>query len=478
VSKGNHSAVARIARISLRIVGVLAVVALAILLASFAANLHDQPLNAEAKALLKLPANPYGPNENIYISMAGFDALAAQSVVTTGEARVSEYNKALDWSLAHPTELAAYATKSDPDKLKFSGTSDLCSSPQSSVWAETKKHRLDVAALISTNQELFQRYLGLHQLLGYYETARPSYLAPFYLVPSPVRCLFLFDIANRIQTGSLQQQHAAIKDLSQDLRTWMAMLQGDGTLLSKMIAAASLHRDLLVLADLVTDPSSDMMLFEGNQAAVLTPFPIKDWNIGNAFGAEFRAMVPLYGQLTSASWATSGTDEARVTWWQRLGIVFQMHFFKINATENLSARQMVQLTKLAVSDPHRFSVAREEYRGWLKENESLYSPNVLFNPVGKILVSIAEPPYEEYPLRAYDVAAFQRLVYLAYQIRRQQIGLSEIPTFLVQHPEWSRHPVNGTPFRWNSQSQELIVDPVGPNPVGRRFSVAVYQAPG
>src|ERR1019366_2608062 len=99
-------------------------------------------------------------------------------------------------------------------------------------------------------------------LPGYHETARPSYLAPFYLVPPPVRCLFLFDIANRIQTGSLQQQRAAIEDLSQDLRIWMAMLQGDGTLLSKMVAAASLHRDLMVLADVVTDPSSDMILFE------------------------------------------------------------------------------------------------------------------------------------------------------------------------------------------------------------------------
>lgn len=476
-SRPVRSPIARIARISLRVVGVVALLMLAILLASFAANLHDQPLNAEAKALFALPANPYSPNENLYISMAGFDASAAQSVVTTGEARISEYNQGLDWRLAHPTELAAHATETDPGKLKFSDTGDLCSSPQSSVWAETKKHRLDIAALMSTNQELFQRYLALHRLLGYHETARPSHLAPFYVVPSPVRCLFLFDIANRIQTGSLQQQRAAIEELSQDLHTWMAMLQGDGALLSKMLAAALLHRDLMVLADLVTDPSSDMMLFDEKQTGVLTPFPIKDWSIGNAFGAEFRAMAPLYGQLTSATWATSGTDEARVTWWQRLEIAFQMHFFKINATENLIARQMVQLTTLAVSDPHGFSLARDEYRSWLTENESLHSPSVLFNPVGKILVSIAKPTYEDYPLRAYDVAAFQRLVYLAYQIRRQGIELAEIPTFLVQHPEWSTHPVNGTPFRWNAQSQELKVDPVGTYPVNRRFSVAVYQPP-
>jgi len=466
-----------IARFSLRVVGGLALVVLAILLASFTVNLHDEPLNTEAKALLAPPENPYGPDENIYISMAGFDAPAAQSIVTAGEARIRAYNQALDWNLAHPTDLAAKATKTDPDKLKFSGAGNLCKSPPSSVWAETKKYRLDIVALLSTNQELFQRYLGLHRLRGYHETARPSYLAPFYLVPPPVRCLFLLDIANRIQTGSLEHKRAAIEDLSQDLRMWKLMMQGDGALISKMIAAASLHRDLMVLAEAVSDPDTDTMPFEGEQGAVLMPFPTMDWNIGNAFGAEFRAMVPLYGQMTSAAWAMSGTDEARVTWWQRLWLAYQMQFFKYNATENLSARQMVQLTKLAVSDPQRFSVAREEYRAWLKDYEGLYSPRTLFNPVGKILVSIAAPAYEEYLTRAYDVAAFQRLVYLAYQIRRQRIELREIPTFLKQHPEWSTHPVNGTSFRWNPQSQELIVDPVGPNPVGRRFSVAVYQQP-
>jgi hypothetical protein len=450
---------------------------LAILLVSFAVNLRDRPLNSEAKALLALPANPYSPDENIYIAMAGFDASAAQSIVTAGEARIREYDQALDWSLAHPTELAAYATKSDSEKLKYSSVSDFCNSPPSSVWTDSKKHGVEIAALLNANQELFQRYLGLHRLRGYHETARPSYLAPFYFVPQPVRCLFLSDIADRIHTGSLPQKRAAIEDLSLDLRTWKLMMQGEGTLLSKMIAAASLHRDLMLLAEAITDPNTDMMLFEGEQGAVLKPFPTMDWNIGNAFGAEFRAMVPLYGQMTSATWAMSGKDDAQVTWWQRQWFAFQMHYFKINATENLSATHMVKLAKLADSDPQIFSVTRDEYRAWLRDSESLYSPRTLYNPIGTILVSIAVPQYEEYILRAYDVAAFQRLVYLAYQIRRQGIELSAIPAFLKHHPEWSQHPVNGNPFRWNPRSQELMVDPVGPIAVGRRFSVTVYQRP-
>ena len=72
-----------------------------------------------------------------------------------------------------------------------------------------------------------------------------------------------------------------------------------------------------------------MMIFEGERASVLTPFPTMDWNIGNTFGAEFRAVVPIYTQMTSKTWAMSETDEARVvTRWQGLSLAFQMHFFK------------------------------------------------------------------------------------------------------------------------------------------------------
>ena len=102
-------------------------------------------------------------------------------------------------------------------------------------------------------------------------------------------------------------------------------------------------------------------------------------------------MVPLYGQITSATWAMSGKDDAQVTWWQRQWFAFQMHYFKINATENLSATHMVKLAKLADSDPQIFSVTRDKYRAWLRDSESLYSPRTLYNPIGTILVSIAVP---------------------------------------------------------------------------------------
>ena len=81
--------------------------------------------------------------------------------------------------------------------------------------------------------------------------------------------------------------------------------------------------------------------------------------------------------------------------------------------------------------------------------------------------------YLDYPARVYDVAAFQRLVCLAYQIRQQKIARAAVAAFMQQHPELSRHPIDNQPFEWDAKSGTISVKTVGPRPKERRFSVKV-----
>jgi len=82
----------------------------------------------------------------------------------------------------------------------------------------------------------------------------------------------------------------------------------------------------------------------------------------------------------------------------------------------------------------------------------------------------------DYPLRTLDVAAFQRLVVLAYQVRAQGISLKELPAFMVTHPEWSRHPIDGVPFALDSTTGEIrVISQAKPQP-GHRFNIRVVQA--
>jgi hypothetical protein len=448
---------------SARIVIGLLVLLLLIALVSFALNSFDTPLSSEAKTLLAAPPNPYRPQQNLYVAFAGFDAPSQQSIIDTGTARIDAYNRALDSILLDPAAIPS--NKSDSTRLLFKGDLSSWKPLSSSIWTSAKSHRADIADLLAANQQLYQRYLSLHQLPGYFEAARPSYFMPPVYLPQPVRVLFLADIANRIQTGTVQQQRAALAELSQDLRMWKSVLKGNGDLASKMIAAASLQADLLLLADMIADPDVDLGPLEGDLGAAISQFAPPDWRIGAVFGTEFRMRAAHFTALRPFEILASG---------QRPWNAFTAHFFKVNAAMNLSAAQMLQLAALANADPAGFSRTRAAYHDWLKRHERLFSPTILYDPIGKILVGTATT-WEDFPLRVYDVAALQKLVGLAFQLRVQHIATSEVASFLTQHPEWSTHPVDGQRFGWNPASGELAVNTVATHPRGQRFSV-IYMA--
>ena len=86
-------------------------------------------------------------------------------------------------------------------------------------------------------------------------------------------------------------------------------------------------------------------------------------------------------------------------------------------------------------------------------------------------MKLAVSQIDTYPMRVYDVAAYQRLAYLAFQLKRQHIATADVAAFLNAHPEWSTHPVDGRPFRWNSQPRELAVNTLGEHSKQLRFSV-------
>jgi hypothetical protein len=76
-------------------------------------------------------------------------------------------------------------------------------------------------------------------------------------------------------------------------------------------------------------------------------------------------------------------------------------------------------------------------------------------------------------LRAYDVAAYQRLIYLVFQLKRQHIVAADVASFMKAHPDWSTHPVDGKPFRWNAETAELAVNTLGEHPKDQRFGVTL-----
>jgi hypothetical protein len=446
-------------------IAVLSMIALAVALfaVAYVINAHDEALAPETRALLVPPPNPYKPEDNLYFALQGFDAPPGESVIAAGQARIESYDRRIETVLHDSSGQVVEAltrASDDPRRLKFNGDCALLQPLNSSVWSEVPKHRAELDKLWTENSELYARYLALHALHGYYETARPSYLTPFWGTNCE-RQIFLAQVVLRIRSGDPERQRA-LADLESDVQMWRAVFNGEGALVSKLVSAAYVQGDYLLLADVISDPNVVLPMGEKDGDSLVPVFDLRDWDVGKAFGPEFRV----------SSFILEQTEEMAKTGARSV----DGHFFKFNATENLYARRAMRRMEDA-RDPARFLRVKDEpvadfpVDGW-----GMYTMWLGYNPIGKFLAWINEPVYSESPARVWDAAAVQRLVRLSYEIRRQRIDAAGIPAFMKQHPEWSTHPADGRPFLWDAGTEELRVQTVGKQAPGRRFSIRVWQA--
>ena len=411
---------------------------LALLLFWIGVNHFDRPLSASARAILAAPPDPYSSDDNIYVALAGFDAPAG----------------------------AVIGPVPPPRTLKFEGNIRWLQTP--SVWTSAKGHGAQIAALTGANRELYQRYLSLHGLHGYFETGGTVDAVSGFLALVPLRPLFLANLASEIQSANPAGQQAAVADLGQDLQLWKRVLDGTGGVFSKAMAAQALHADLLLAGDMVTDPACDLTFLRGEGDALLAPFGAQSWKVGNAYEADMRA-----GASSLAALARAGGEGP---WPQRADEWLGRQFFKLHATENLEAQRTEELRALADGNPATYRQRREAYDAAVRRSARISLAD-FYDPVGKITMAIAAAAAEENLVpRVYDVAALQRLVFLAYQVRRRGVPLAQLPQFMAQHPEWSTHPLGGKPFRWEPESGRLAVVPVEEEPMRQRFSLTLHES--
>jgi hypothetical protein len=460
---------ARIARITARILAGLSVFLLAIVLVLFLVNSFDVTLTPQAKALLTAPSNPFPANQNIYFAMAGLEGSEERPIIEMGEGRIAAYDKALDSMLLHPETASDLEKQWHSRILEFSGELTIAAPRTGSIWADTKNHRQDIEASLAANQRLYQRYLALPDLKGYYETARPSFLAPVIFLSPSLRQLFLADVANRIQIGTLQERRDALLDLQRDIQVWQKVMRGDGSLISKMLSIAWLHSDLILVGDLITDPSLDLKPLDDLLDTTLTPWDMQDYRLGTAYAAEYRARSALYSTILAGNELVGSS--ASSSWPNRIWNAIQSHFFKPTATENWDAEVTERRIALADSAPSEYERNRKAYEDWLEKDGPHLSAADIYNPMGKILVSLAAAQEDTYTLRAFDVAAYQRLVYLVFQFKRQHIAPANVAAFMTAHPDWATHPVDGKPFHWDETKGEIAVNTLGDRRTEQRFSI-------
>lgn len=453
----------KIVRVAAKAVAAIIGVLVALLLVWIGSNLFDQPLSASARTILATPPDPYPDDDNVFIALVGFDAPAGQSMIRAGEQRMEEIRRMRARTLAQENTAAGIAEPAPrAPNLEYQGALDA----SRSVWSGAKDHYAEISALIDSNRELYQRYLSLHGLHAYFEAGGPIDPAPGLIATRALQRLYLAKVANSIQTGDPSRQQTATIALEQDLQLWRTVLDGTGGMLSKMVAAGALQQDMLLAGDMVIDPGCDLAFLHDRADSLLAPFSLQNWQIGSAYDTEMRwrarSLAAIPRVMSDAPWS------------QRADNWLGLQLFKLQATENLDAQRTLRLRALADGDPATYFERRAAYDAWVRHSLPRHFPIGFYNPVGKTLIAISALN-ESFPPRAYDVAALQRLVFLAYQIRELRVPCAAVPQFMAQHPQWSIHPMNGRPFRWDPASGRLAVATLGHEPPQQRFALTLHE---
>jgi hypothetical protein len=445
---------------------------LLLVLTLVAINAVDAPVKPDTLAMLDPPPNPVADAENLYVLLAGLDAPLGTSVLDQGLRNLRDFEAALPEISAWENVGSEVGRTPEASRLEMAKEPNGSDLRVASVWEEVRAETVGSAPLPKEAIELLQRYKTLFTSPGYYETLPPHLAMPYYYPSAPLRRLFLKDVARRVQHGRDNERQAALTELIADMSMWQKMLQGEGLLVSKMLAVSYLHADLLLTADMVADRDiSDALLAENPSLFAIGDASL--WRIGSVFASELRAQESLLATLESSPDQFLYAAGGNPSWWQRQTGRLAHWFFLPNDTMNLAARAMRDMQEVVNGDPATMPMRIADLRDRFESEGPTDFPGILRNPIGKLLMAISTLSYSQYAVRVYDVAALQRAVRLAYELRVGGLQASDLPHFMQQHPEWSTHPLGAMPLLWDASVRRLFVPRQEVGTVERRFDIPV-----
>jgi hypothetical protein len=454
--------------------GILVGLPLLVFLYAATINCFDESLSPTAEALLVEPPHTLRSEDNLYVALVGLQAPAGTiQWISYGQQRIDRYNGLVDRiRLADPKAIGE--SRNEKGKLGVKGDVQQWRSGAGSSWAIAKARPAFLDKALADNAELLARYEMMTRLRAYDETAGPSNGMPDALPPGGLHSLYLIALAFKLQNGAPAERRVALQALVADLAMWRAILTGQGGLLARVVAAAMINADDVLLGNMIADPALPRDLLDDELAAILEPFDIDDWRIGSALAADYRLADASLRPIVLANSPFELSPARPSSWFERQGNRISAHFFKLHATENLLAELTTKQIALANTEPPDFTAQLALVRDAEKRAREDIGHNVLYNPVGRVLVAIAANDQAgDYAARMLDDASMQRLVRCELAIRAEHIAAGDVPEFLEAHPMWCTHVIPGHPFHWDAKTHELAVNPLGSHAPSHQFGVVL-----
>jgi hypothetical protein len=453
----------RLLRILIAIAKWAALIAVTAIAIVVVINLFDESPTPAALALAEPPPAP-PTADNAYFALVGFNAPVGVDPAETGKRRVAEHDakaRTNPWAMPEPG-VPSMTAPSDEEATRHGFVGDrriACGTFDAVSLGEAPAKVGALRALHAANSTLVERYFALRGLPEFTVTAIPSIMqpGPEYSDWSAVQQVLLCEAFVDAQLGNPSQ---GLKFIGDDLRFLRRMLAGQGTLISEMIATAFIARELRVLSKLIATPTFPAEAHATSLRTMLAPLQSPGAGMAHAFASEYAMQAALFRQLPTTPEPPPPDDETfeakveRLVWSKHLAGLF----YKPQATANLSAKGFEQLIGLANAAPAEFVARRDRLRSDFAEPGAI-RVDMVYNPIGKLLVEVAQPHYDDYIARVFDLAAYANLVRAQLEIRLAAVPSDRVEAFLSNAAAETKNPYDGKPFTWDVATRTLSFQP-------------------
>ena len=172
-------------------------------------------------------------------------------------------------------------------------------------------------------------------------------------------------------------------------------------------------------------------------------------------------MAYLYASLRNHDREYGFFSQEKHFWDRALAVLF----YKPNATVNLKYRYFEKVLVLADTPARTLADTARQIDADISEITNPLRVNIVYNPVGKILVAIAAVSpegYARYVARTHNLDGTMRLLRLQMDIYGKKVAMRDVGSHLDKSPTDLLDPYTDKPFRWEPTKRELWFEGVNP----------------
>ncbi len=418
--------------------GVVVVLPLALLIII---NLFDEDLDSRAAAYGEPRAATVPAAENAYFALIALNA--------------SDGADGMAYARAWHNEVKTAALEKRKEKLPQSKRAKrpaLCDPREAACLALAREKPGEMGPLLEAYREDLVRYEALlnyqrHEEILDYVPRPDSAMAPYSLAISAQRA-WLLQAAMHVEAGKLEDAVAA---LEKDAAFQRMLLGSSRTLIGKMVAAANYWRNAQFTSELLQVRATEITPFLPRLRKGLGALDTGMIHLGSTMETEFQMTKSVFRDLRDglAAQGLIAGGSVSDTLWDIVGRLF----FKRNASVNRSFRYYSGMGAVLDAPADRVDAELSAFSAANAPSGPQW--NWVYNPVGKILVDVAAPSFQEYAWRIHDLDALCRLLALRVDMLAAGVGAEQAQEYIAKSDASLHNPYVRKPLNWDAEKKRV-----------------------